>query len=111
MIFSESRFPLFRIMLWDSTRQRAILRTLKDDRLPKTFGGRRAEISSGELQDLSVGAARGDCAAREEHPVRISAHRVRQPARLVSCHFAAQESAGAAHRRKGVAVRIERDCG
>ena len=74
-----------------------------------TKRGHHGEISSGELQDLPVGAARGDRAAREEHPVRVPPYRAGQPARLVPRHLAAQEGAGAAHRRHGVAVRVERD--
>ena len=66
------------------------------------------EISSGQLQDLPVGAARGDRAAREEHRLRVPPHRPRQSPRLVPRHFTAQEGAGAEHRRQGVAVRIER---
>ena len=42
-------------------------------------------------------------------PVRVPPHRERQPARLVPRDLAAQEGAGAAHRRQGDAVRVERD--
>ena len=41
--------------------------------------------------------------------VRVPPYRAGQPARLVPRHLAAQEGAGAAHRRQGVAVRVERD--
>ena len=68
-----------------------------------------AKISSGQLQDLPVGAARGDRAAREEHRVRVPPYRPGQSSRLVPRHLAAQEGAGAEHRRQGVAVRVERD--
>ena len=41
--------------------------------------------------------------------VRVPPYRAGQPARLVPRHLAAQEGAGAARRRQGVAVRVERD--
>ena len=41
--------------------------------------------------------------------LRVPPYRAGQPARLVPRDLAAQESAGAAHRRHGVAVRVERD--
>ena len=53
-------------------------------------------------------SARRSCCARRTS-VRIPPHRARQPARLVPRHLAAQEGAGAARRRHGVAVRVERD--
>src|SRR5438552_13268890 len=55
--------------------------------------GDNGEISAGEFQDLSVGAARRDRAAREEGRVRVPPYRAGQPARLVSRHLAAPEGA------------------
>src|SRR5437870_5580976 len=67
-----------------------------------------AALHAGQLQDLPVGSALGDPAAREEQPVRVPPYRKRQPARLVPRDLAAQEGAGIADRQRPGAVRVER---
>jgi glutathione S-transferase len=51
------------------------------------FGDRHGEVSAGQLQDLSLGAAGGDRAAREDDRLRVPAYRARQPAGLVPRHL------------------------
>src|SRR3954447_4392316 len=57
-------------------------------------GGNHGEIHAGQLQDVPLGAALGDRAAREGDAVRAAPYRAGQPAGLVPGDLTAQEGAG-----------------
>src|SRR6478752_3749282 len=79
---------------WSATEDAKVIDKFYQDcrewkRATNKIAGPHDKISAGELQDLSLGAARRDRVAREEDRLRVSPHRARQPARLVPRHLAA----------------------